>query len=258
MSQSVNNVDIVYTMNFNAFVANHVQHYGDVRNLRNAISRRKHAMLPENSRRELNRTVSTINREEKSRTTQQVVRIMKHVVDLVIVGSPRVGGFDIYYSEPDVYYNQGNIKHRPGDDILYFDYDGSKFEMASEGGKKATFKTRAELVEFLERLAQRAIIDVISLDAVNEMTPEWESIIVYRINTFSHNAMAQRDQVARRRSAARKISRAFLNALHDPTHPIGKRRLVRQFEEELAPTLRNVKKPNTLPRWRRMLQKKSR
>lgn len=75
------------------------------------------------------------------------------------------------------------------------------------------------------------------------------------------DGMQQRYEVARRNSAARKIQAAYLRAHYDPAHLIGKRRLLREFEQ-LKSTLpaparqnarQNAAKPNA-PKTRKASQ----
>lgn len=176
------------------------------------------------------------DKANEARPTQQVLAIIKLAIDLLVVAHPRIMSVGLSYvrwgSSPT------------GDDIeIEYTPSSKSFLVASTlGAKDRVFRSRSELAAHLERLAERFVFTYVSVSGIGRFSKR-ESATIYLYSIPDQGGIQQKFEVARRNSAARKIQAAYLKAHYDPKHPIGHRRLLREFEQ-LSATLPTMK-PNT-------------
>lgn len=163
-------------------------------------------------------------------TGRQALAIIKAAVHMLAV-APRTNSLAIYTRFVDV--KNGRVDPVNWRRSLSFDgeiffvkYDKGRFELSRESRTgNRTFDTEASVVKFFDDLIHKSYhgVDVVEISDGASTS----GFALFR--NPQHMPNAQTPNAARALSAARKISRAYLKAYHDPKHIIGQKRLAREY-----------------------------
>lgn len=206
------------------FVQASAPNLNSVWQLQNALNKHSFSLLGPEAQNWRRWQVALSYETNAARPAEQILAITKLALDLLVVAHPRITSVGLSYVR---WGSKG-----PTGDMFEIDYSPSSkaFRITYESGAKdRVFHSRKELMVYLERLAERFVFTYVSIYGYSLSNHRRDTMMLYSIPENGGNH--QTFEVARRNSAARKIQAAYLKAHYDPAHPIGRRRLLREFEQ---------------------------